>query len=757
MQASAPHPDLKHLVLLGGGHAQVSVLKSLIMSPVEGLRVTLISRDILTPYSGMLPGHVEGLYSEKDITIDLSHLARLAGARFIHGAVTTLDADRRKISISGYPELGYDLLSINIGSSPNLKDINGAQDHAIAVKPISQLLMRLHPLLDEMPKDTPQHIAVIGGGAGGVEMTLSLHHRLNIMEGRGLQFSIIGRSDRVLSEFPPQASACMMRAFKAKDIDCFLSSAVDAVTKDGVVLANGTLVKADHVLAVTAGRPAGFLAESGLALDNKGFIAVDQTLQSTSHGDVFAAGDIASVIGAPRPKAGVFAVRAGPILTANLRQYLWGGRLKHWQPQRHYLALIGTGDRKAMAVRGGWVLPPSRMLWHLKEWIDRKFIQKFSDLPEMPVAPTPPLAQKMAQDGHEGEAALAAMRCLGCGAKTGFSDLDAGIAAAEMFLKQQGLIVDHAINTTADSAVTVMPAGALVQSVDAISALVDDPFMLGRIAALHALSDLFASHAQPRSALALLTLPHAFSTLQKNDITQILAGAMQALHQHGAVLAGGHTSAGAELQVGFAVTGIASDKTLYRPQDGDALILTKPLGIGVVMAAHAQGHALADGLARQSAIDVMAQSNGGAADVLSRSGLYPMTDVTGFGLARHGLSLLASLGDDSESTPPRHSTASLVLDLDQLPILSPALSLAEDGVASSLFHANQQAAPIAGATHPAHPALPLIYDPQTGGGLLAIVPKAKAQAICSDLRSAQLDAALIGHISLDGLAQIRVK
>ena len=134
-----------------------------------------------------------------------------------------------------------------------------------------------------------------------------------------------------------------------------------------------------------------------------------------------------------------------------------------------------------------------------------------------------------------------------------------------------------------------------------------------------------------------------------------------------------------------------------------------------------------------------------------------MTDVTGFGLARHGLSLLASLGDDPESTPPRHSTASLVLDLDQLPILSPALSLAEDGVASSLFHANQQAAPIAGATHSAHPALPLIYDPQTGGGLLAIVPKAKAQAICSDLRSAQLDAALIGHISLDGLAQIRVE
>ena len=745
MFQSETEPDLKHLVLLGGGHAQVSVLKSLIMEPIRGLRVTLISRDILTPYSGILPGYLEGLYSDKDITIDLSHLARLAGARFIHGSVVNLDADRRKLTVEGYPEMGYDLLSINIGSSPDMAAIKGAKDHAIPVKPISQLLARLHPVLDERPQDQKKTIAIIGGGAGGVEIALSLHHRLNIKEKRNLQFNLIGRSPRVLSEFTPQAAATIMPVLKSQNITCHLGVAVDAITQEGVMLANGHMIKADHVLAVTAGRPAPFLATSGLALDEKGFVAVNDTLQSTSHDTVFAAGDIASVIGSPRPKAGVFAVRAGPILTQNLRRQLLEDTLQHWKPQKNYLALIGTGDRKAMAVRGKFVLPPSRLLWRLKECIDRRFIQKFSDLPPMPQPSPSPLSQLMSKQGHDGEAALAAMRCLGCGSKTGFSDLDQGIAEAQAYLRAQGYDLDQEIKTNADSASIDLPQNRIVQSVDAISALVDDPFILGRVAALHAMSDLFASHAKPHSALAILTLPHAFSTLQKNDITQILAGAMLALHQHGAKLSGGHTSASADLQVGFAVTGLTSDKPLYTPQDGDALILTKPLGIGVIMAGHAEGnHDLADGLARHAAIEVMAQSNGDAANIFAEFGCFPMTDVTGFGLARHGLSLASTIGD---------GTASLEFDLDNLPLLSPALSLVEDGVASSLFHANRLAAPARGV----HPALPLIYDPQTGGGLLAVVPHGKADAILQKLLDAELDAAITGRISLDGQAEIRIK
>ena len=746
MQAPSRNPDLKHLVLLGGGHAQVTVLKSLIMKPMDGLRVTLISRDILTPYSGMLPGYVEGLYDDHEITIDLSHLARLAGARFIHGDVSSLDANRKKLTITGRPEMGYDLLSINIGSSPDLTSIKGAEDFAIPVKPISRLLENLKPVLaaEATPSRHTKTIAIIGAGAAGVEMAFSLHHRLVEREKRNLRFIVIQRGARIMAEFPKKAAHVLMKALKQKDISVLCGHGVEEIDRRSLRLDNGEVIEADHTLVVTAGRPARFLTKSGLALDDRGFVAVSPSLQSTSHDDVFAAGDIATILSSPRPKAGVFAVRAGAVLTRNLRKALLGANLEYWQPQRHYLALVGTGDRKAMAIRGQIVLPPSRWLWHLKEWIDRRFIEKFTALPEIPQPKPSALAKQMAEEGHEGDAALAAMRCLGCGAKTGFSDLDSAINAAQDYLRASGHDLQSPINTTADSAVFTPPSGQLVQSVDAISALVDDPFMLGRIAALHALSDLFASHAKPLSALAILTLPHAFSSLQRQDITQVLAGAMLALHEHGAALAGGHTAEGEAMQVGFAVTGVLPEQySPYAPKDGDALILTKPLGVGAILAAHQQGHPLATGHLRQRVIEVMAQSNGMAADIFGQYGALPMTDVTGFGLARHALSLIASLGD---------GTHSLDIHLDDVPVLPSARRLIAEQNVSSLHHANRLAAPVVSSRDDDG----ILYDPQTGGGLLAIIPKAKAKSCVKALLEGGLEAAMIGHVVKDGRAEIRV-
>ena len=737
-----PNPDLKHLVLLGGGHAQVSVLKSLIMRPVPGLRVTLISRDILTPYSGMLPGYLEGVYTEDEITIDLSHLARLAGARFIHGTVEKLDPDHKTLTIKGYPAISYDLLSINIGSSPGLHMIKGGDQFAIPVKPISQLLNKINPILHNI--DNKQiNIGIIGAGAAGVEMALSLHHRLVQQDKRQVSFHLFQRSTEIMPEFPSAARRYVTQELNAKKISLHTGVAVEEINPSSIKLSDGNQVEIDHALVVTAGRPAPFIQDSSLDLDDRGFIAVNNGLRSTSHTDVFAAGDIATVLDAPCPKAGVFAVRAGPILTENLRNALLSKPLTEWTPQKNYLALIGTGDQKALAIRGNIVLPPSRLLWHLKELIDRKFIQKFSVFPKMNDPQPHPLAQVMIDQGHRGEAALASMRCLGCGAKTGFSDLEKGIAEAETFLKQQGIDLKR-IDTRGDSAVFTLPEGKIVQSVDAISAIVDDPFMLGRIAALHALSDLIASHAKPHSALAILTLPHAFSRLQKTDITLILAGAMKAFHEHGAVLAGGHTSSGPALQVGFAVTGIAQESSIYEPKDGDAVILTKPLGIGAIMAGHGQGHDLATGQVRQKAIDVMAQSNAIAGDILAKFGYFPMTDITGFGLARHGLSLLSSLGA---------GTASFEIEMNALPIISPAAEILKDHQ-SSLHHANALAAPV----HGHHDRIPteILYDPQTGGGLLAVIPNAQAHQIINQLNSAGLDAAIIGSISMDNRAEFRI-
>ncbi|MCE2518154.1 MAG: selenide, water dikinase SelD, partial [Alphaproteobacteria bacterium] len=587
---------------------------------------------------------------------------------------------------------------------------------------------------------------IIGGGAAGVEVALSLHHRLNTLDGHDICFDLIHRGDRIMPEFPVAAARHLMAELTRKGIDVHCGQAAQEVTASGVMLDDGGKIAADLVLMVTAGVAPEVIRASGLDCDDRGYIAVAPTLQSLSHPDVFAAGDVATVMTAPRPKAGVFAVRAGPVLTANLRNMVFEAPLTSWKPQRDYLALIGVGGGRALPIRGAIALPPSSWAWRLKEWIDRKFIAKFSELPDMDTAPPQPLARLMAaQDktsSPRNDPALLPMRCLGCGAKTGWSDLNAAIRAAEAFLRAQGHDLPPSVDTTRDSARFNAPQGTLVQSVDAISALVDDPFLLGRIAALHALSDLFASHAKPHSALAILTLPAALAALQKEDITQLLAGAMLALHEHGAYLAGGHTSQADHMQVGFAVTGIDRGTEDNHPRDGDAVILTKPLGVGIIMAAHMKGHQAATGDMRNKALAVMATSNGDAAEVLASFGRLPMTDVTGFGLARHALSLLAGVG-----------TGSMEFSASDIPVIDGAAMLAREGVESSLTATNAAAAPVFGQS--ALP-LPLLHDPQTGGGLLAIVPQDKADAVLSALKETTPHAAIIGRYCDDGRARIRI-
>ena len=284
----------------------------------------------------------------------------------------------------------------------------------------------------------------------------------------------------------------------------------------------------------------------------------------------------------------------------------------------------------------------------------------------------------------------------------------------------------------------------IIQSVDAISALVDDTFMLGMIAARHAMSDLFASNADPKAALAIITLPSARIQLQQDDISQLMTGAMLALHEDGASLTGGHTSEGETMQIGFAITGIPHEGKQLLPKKGDVLILTKPLGSGIIMAAHGQGMRQANGQIRANAIATMAQSNGHAARMIRKYGNLPMTDVTGFGLARHTLSLL-SRGDSDLSATFNHAA---------LPLMAGAESLIDLGVRSSLHAMNSKAAPVIMETSGSDV---IYHDPQTGGGLLVAVTSADAERLLADLTGAGISAASVGRIDADGAHQIRVQ
>ncbi len=388
-------PVLRDLVLVGGGHSHVVALRMLGMQPEPGLRITLICTDIDTPYSGMLPGYISGHYSFDEVHIDLGRLAAFAGARFIHGEVTGLDRANQRVLLKGRPAVPYDLLSINTGSTPNVRRVDGAQAHTVPVKPIAHFNQRWLALLERVKGLRNRFtVAVVGGGAGGVELVLSMQYRLRQeLQALGknpdlLQFVLLTAGDTLLPTHNPGVRARFARVLKERRVAVHTRAEVTQVSPGCLTTQDGRTFDADETMWVTqAGGPA-WLQGTGLALDEHGFVRVNEHLQTPDDPKIFAAGDVASFLPRPLEKAGVFAVRMGPALARNLRHALRGQSLAPYRPQRHWLALISTGDRHAVASRGpigfagDWV-------WRWKDGIDRRFMRKFTELPEMaPASPS---------------------------------------------------------------------------------------------------------------------------------------------------------------------------------------------------------------------------------------------------------------------------------------------------------------------------------------------------------------------------------
>jgi selenide,water dikinase len=410
-------PVVKDIVLVGGGHSHVAVLKRFGMKPVPGIRLTLICRDVHTPYSGMLPGYVAGHYDYDDAHIDLGALARFAGARFYHNAVTGLDLLNNKVHCDGRPDIPYELLSINIGSAPQTDNVPGASDSVTPVKPISQFLSKWEALRTRaLTQDGPMRVAVVGGGAGGVEILLALQFRLKRlraeagMRGPDIEYHLFTDTPDILPTHGDKVRATFRDVLEKRGVTLHTGHAVTEVSKGRLIAANGAETEADEILWVTAAGAASWLAQTGLDLDEQGFIAVSDTLQSTSHPNVFAAGDIASVINHPRPKSGVFAVRQGPPLADNIRRLALGQTPKPFKPQKEFLGLISTGDKYAVASRGSWSIK-GRLVWMWKDWIDRRFMKKFNDLPDMAEETKTKLPRGLADNDVIKEISAIAMRC----------------------------------------------------------------------------------------------------------------------------------------------------------------------------------------------------------------------------------------------------------------------------------------------------------------------------------------------------------
>ncbi len=754
------------VVFIGGGHAHAIALKMLAMKPIPGVRFTLISSEVQTPYSGMLPGLIAGHYSFDQTHIDLGRLCRACGVRFIEDTVIALDAESQTISCKNHPPFSYDILSIDIGSTPNKSDVPGADTLTQGVKPVPLFLSYWKALQQRLKNQAPSlansssadnsrahkiRIGTVGGGASAVEVLLAMQHQLQGQQNRlssqantpgtEVEYHIISGSSGVLPSHNRKVQEQYRTLLDKRGIvvhDNFKVSHIEHFENNNRLLAktlyaeDGRSLELDEVIWTTSAKPARWPAESGLSCNSQGFITVSDTLQTLSHPNIFASGDIANMVNHPRPKAGVFAVRQGKPLAENILLALKNKPLKPFRPQDTFLSLLSTGDQYAIASKGQWALS-GKWVWRWKDYIDQKFMNQINQFS----MPSNGSSAAISQRPISSDLNITAMRCGGCGAKVGQPILQRVISQLTTPLNNG---IQVGLNAPDDAAVLSVPAGKhLVQSVDAFRSMIDDDYLFGQIAANHALGDVFAMGATPHSAQALVTLPFAKESKVEQQLLHVMEGATKIFNQCGMTLVGGHTAEGAELSLGFVVNGLSDHDALLRKSGlnvGDKVILTKPLGTGALFAADMRGKA--QGQWVKKAIQSMVQLNQSAAETLIKHGAKACTDVTGFGLVGHLVEML------------RASNVSAKLCINELPLLEGASECFKAGIVSTLQPQNEKIRHLISNIEQFAdiPDIAILFDPQTAGGLIAGVPENNAQACVQALSSTgYLHATIIGEIS----------
>lgn len=714
------YPPVRDLVLIGGGHAHALVLKMWAMDPLPGTRVTVINPGPTAPYTGMLPGHIAGHYRRDELMIDLVRLSRFAGARRILDSATGLDRSARLVHLQGRPPLPYDLASIDIGITSDLPDLPGS-NHAVAAKPLAGYATAWEAFVARglaFPR-----VVILGAGLGGVELALASLHRLR-QQGAKPQVTLVDRATSLLPGLGAMARSKVLARLESEGVTLRTGAEITSIGPDHVHLAGEEELGSDFTLMVAGSRPHPWVADIGLKQE-KGFLITTPDLR-TSDPHIFAVGDCASMPGDPRPKAGVFAVRAAPVLHENLRAALTGKPLRPFRPQRDYLKLVALGAKDAVADKWGLAVSGPR-LWRLKDRIDRTFMEKLGDLPAM----TPPPVPVNATEGLSQHLARRPL-CGGCGAKLGPDTLASALANLPPPQRPEVLS-----GPGDDAAILSLPGGVQVLTTDHLRAFTPDARLMAHLAALHALGDIWAMGAAPQTALAQIILPPMGPELQSRMLAEIMNEAARIFRDAGADIVGGHSTEGAELTIGFTVTGTAArviTKVGARP--GDALILTKPIGSGTILAAEmalARVPGLMLGEVWQACFSQMSRAQGDAAALLAPVA-HAMTDVTGFGLAGHLLEMMEA------------SATAATLRLDAIPLMVGALALAQAGHGSSLQPANLAAVNWR-MTAPTDDRTQLLTDPQTCGGLLAAVPTDQTDTVLAALRAAGHHAAVIGEVT----------
>ena len=706
MQATTSVPITRDLVLLGGGHTHALVLRKWAMAPLAGAQVTLVNPDVKAPYTGMLPGFVAGHYNRDELDIDLVRLARQAGARLIVDRAVGIDTERKRVHLADRPDIVYDTLSIDVGISSRVPASKLDHPAIIPAKPLGPFADKWSDLIERSTSGgPPAKVGILGGGVAGVELALAMAHRLKAVSAGAPCVQIIESGDTLLRELNASARRTLLSELARAGIQIDLQADMSALSAD-----------VDFVVSAAGAAPYVWIAETGLSLE-AGYIEVDKYLRSTNTPDVFAAGDCAHLSDAPRPKAGVFAVRQAPALFHNLRAQLSGGDLTAFTPQDAYLKLISLGrksaatDKWGIGLSGNWV-------WRWKDRIDQAFMKQFQEPGSMP-------SPKRPHDMALGAAELLEQQEKACGA--------CGAKVAQTFLTD-GLSDAGLAEPPEDAAIIQTDAGFEVFTTDHLRAFNPDPYTLARIAAVHALGDIWAMGGRPKTVLSQIILPPLAPAKQSAMIAEITAGANAVFAACDTQIAGGHSSNGAELTIGFSISASLQNAPITQSgaKPGNVLVLTKPIGTGVLLAAEMRQ--LADGDDVQAALTSMCRLQDQAAALLAQKAAA-MTDVTGFGLAGHLLNILTASG------------VAAALDISSIPTLSGASFLSSEGVRSTLWLDNARHA--AAFIDAEAETTSLLFDPQTGGGLLAAIPEESLPDILQQFDSAGEPIWPIGR-TLDG-------
>ncbi|WP_107667279.1 selenide, water dikinase SelD [Cyanothece sp. BG0011] len=740
-----------NLVLIGGGHSHAIVLKLWGMNPIPGVRLTLIGDRTHTPYSGMLPGQVAGFYTFEETHIDLRCLAQFAQANFYHDTVINLDLENKQVICQEHPPIAFDYLSIDIGSIPKKTNISGASDYAIPAKPVGQFLMaweKVKKTIQTHPKQS-YSLTIIGGGAGGVELAFNMRTSLlNILENAdNLNLNLIHQGDNLLIGHSHWASQKVESLLLENGTNVYLNETVTEITPNSphhyiITCNSGLKIESDFVFLVTQASAPQWIEKTGITTDKKGFILVNDYLQSVSHPHIFAAGDIATMQNYSRPKAGVFAVRQGQPLFNNLQSILLGNKLQSYHPQKFYLSLIGTGNKKAIASWGSFGLEAS-WLWTWKDHIDRKFMDRFKDFSAMDSQETTnlwaTLKNELFSDKNQPKKQLKNkkfMPCNGCASKVGSSLLDRSLKRLDIAQNPEILV---GLTSPDDAAIIdISEQELLVETVDYFPSLISDPFIFGQITTNHCLSDLWAMGAKAHSVSALITLPYGVDSVLEEILYQLLQGSLTILKQYEISLIGGHTLQGEKLGFGLSCNGfILPNRILSKSgmQAQDKLILTKPLGIGTLLAAEMVYQA--KGYWIDNAIQSMLVSNQKASEIFLQFEASACTDITGFGLVGHLVEMMKA------------SQVSVELNLDKIPILTGAIETIKQGITSSLHPKNleNETYLTVNKDREKSPNYSLLFDPQTSGGLLASIPEENSDRCLQELvRAGYTDSQIIGKV-----------